>query len=269
MWPACAALCFALAALLAAGRVVPRLSGRAAPGALVSALGGRFLSVLPRRYGLWLEGAIRRAGREEETRPERIVGVQAVAVVAGCASALPLGATAAASLACAGACLPLLRLRDAWRRRELEIFRALPWTLDLLALAVEVGVDFNVALGRVVDASRPGPLRDELALALRELRLGSTRAEALDGVRRRNRVPALQRFCTSVIQADRLGTPLASVLRDQAADLRMARAQLAEKRAGEAPVKLLMPLLACIFPTVFLVLLGPIAFSMLYGGNLP
>src|SRR5690606_10429609 len=119
---------------------------------------------------------------------------------------------------------------------------------------------------KVVEKGRPGPLRDELALVLKELRMGRSREEGLKELQRRTDLPAIRTFVTALIQADRMGSSLGKVLRLQAGPLRAERTQRAEKLAGEAPVKMLFPLIACIFPTVFLVLFGPIAFSLLFGG---
>ncbi len=221
----------------------------------------------------WLAGALQRAGLFDAVDAERLAGVFAFAgwglLPLGGLLALLAGAWIPMLLPLLGMLLPLVWLRDRAQKRALALSRELPWTLDLLTLAVEVGMDFNVALARVVERGRSGVLQHELAAVVRELRVGTSRADALGGLRRRTRHAAIGRFCTAVIQAERLGTPLSRVLRAQAADLRIERCQRAEKLAGEAPVKLLAPLLTCIFPTVFLVLLGPIAFSLLVGGGLP
>jgi tight adherence protein C len=220
----------------------------------------------------WLQRAAQRAGVADAASIERIAAVQALSVCAlpiCLASAAALGAWLPLLPPVAGVILPIVWLRDRAKQRALALSRELPWTLDLLTLAVEVGMDFNVAVARAVERGRGGVLHDELAAVVRELRVGASRQDALEALRWRTGHPALGRFCTAVIQAERLGTPLARVLRAQSADLRIARCQRAEQLAGEAPVKLLMPLLACIFPTVFLVLLGPIAFSLLAGGGVP
>ncbi|WP_373048130.1 type II secretion system F family protein [Vulgatibacter sp.] len=237
---------------------------------------------LARRVGVWLLGrlpllrgrlerAVVRAGPDCRADAAGIAGRALLFCGAGTLGAVPLLVAGLPGLLVAGVpiaagLLPLLSLRDRIRRREAAIGRTLPWALDLLTLAVEVGVDFNQALVRVVERGRPGPLRDELALVVRALRMGRSRQEALDELRWRTGHAGVGRFCTAVIQAERLGTPLSRVLRSQAADLRIERCQRAETLAGQAPVKLLLPLLGCIFPSVFLVLLGPIAFALLFGG---
>lgn len=238
-------------------------------------MGSRLLHGLyPPAWRRSIERDLLRAGRGTADEAASIVGWQLLLGGAGCCVGTAMLAGGMPTLLCllfpiAAALLPILRLRERAKQREAAIGRALPWTLDLLSLAVEVGVDFNVALARVVEMGRRGPWADELARVVREMRVGSSRHEALEALRRRSGHPAVARFCTAVVQADRLGTPLRRVLLAQAVDLRIARCQRAERLAGEAPVKLLMPLLGCIFPTVFLVLLGPIAFSILVGGVAP
>jgi tight adherence protein C len=161
--------------------------------------------------------------------------------------------------------LPWLRLRDLVQRRHHAITRALPYNLDLLTLAVEAGLDFTQAVGRVVEKGRQGPLADELRLMLGNIKLGKTREEALRLFADRIDLPAVTAFSSSLIQADRMGTGLGKVLRLQSTQLRHERTQRAEKLANEAPVKMLFPLVACIFPTVFMVLFGPIIFQAVFG----
>jgi tight adherence protein C len=143
--------------------------------------------------------------------------------------------------------------------------RALPYHLDLLTLAVEAGLDFSGGLAKVVEGGRPGPLREELELALRHLKMGKTRAEALKDMAARVRVPPLTRFVAALVQADKMGASLGRMLRVQSMQLRVDRAHRAERAAGQAPLKLLFPLVVFIFPTVFLVLFGPLVFAYTSG----
>ncbi|AKU90636.1 type II secretion system F family protein [Vulgatibacter incomptus] len=216
--------------------------------------------------------ALVRAGEPAGLEPSEIVALQIVALagfllvgamIGHALDRAVLGAIAGAAL---GAGYPRLWLREQIQRREKAITRALPFGLDLLTLSVEAGLDFSGALGRVVEKGKHGPLRDELAIVLKQLRMGRTREDALKQLAERVRLPAVASFVTTVIQADRMGTSLGKVMRIQATQLRQDRSQRAEKLAGEAPVKMLFPLIACIFPTVFLVLFGPIVFAMAFGG---
>ena len=158
-----------------------------------------------------------------------------------------------------------------WFRQQLNIrrraiLRALPYELDLLTLAVEAGLDFVGGLHKVVEKGREGPLRDELNLVLRSIRLGRSRSEALSQMAERVNLAPVRAWVRALVQADRMGTPLGRILRMQADRLRERRAQAAEKAANEAPVKLLFPLIFFIFPTVFLVLFGPIVFRIFFVG---
>jgi tight adherence protein C len=182
-------------------------------------------------------------------------------------SCIHLGIEAPVLFALFGALLPLLWLRDRVRARQRAIARALPFDLDLLTLSVEAGLDFAASLGKVVEKGRNGPLEEELAHTLKELKLGKTREEALRNLADRVRLPAVTSFVHALVQADRMGTPLGKILRILAAQLRQERTQRAEKLANEAPVKLLIPLIGCIFPTIFLVLFGPIVYQVFLGGT--
>ena len=158
-----------------------------------------------------------------------------------------------------------------WFRQQLSvrrraILRALPYELDLLTLAVEAGLDFVGGLHKVVEKGREGPLRDELHMVLRSIRLGRSRSEALTQMAERVDLPPVRAWVRALVQADRMGTPLGRILRMQADRLRERRAQAAEKAANEAPVRLLFPLIFFIFPTVFLVLFGPIVFRIFFVG---
>jgi tight adherence protein C len=163
-----------------------------------------------------------------------------------------------------GAFYPLIWVNDQVKKRHLQISRALPYSLDLLTLSVEAGLDFTAALAKVVEKGKAGPLRDELQLVLKQLKMGKTREEVLKAMIIRVDLPSLSTFVTALIQADKMGTSLGKVLRIQSTQMRIERTQRAEKLANEAPVKMLFPLIACIFPTVFMVLFGPIVFALMF-----
>lgn len=164
-----------------------------------------------------------------------------------------------------GAFYPLIWVNDQVKKRHHLISRALPYNLDLLTLSVEAGLDFTAALAKVVEKGKGGPLRDELQLVLKQLKMGKTREEALKAMIVRVDLPPLSTFVTALIQADKMGTSLGKVLRIQSTQMRIDRTQRAEKLANEAPVKMLFPLIACIFPTVFMVLFAPIVFAFMFG----
>ncbi|MEI6807355.1 MAG: type II secretion system F family protein [bacterium] len=154
-----------------------------------------------------------------------------------------------------------------WLQKELvnrhkNIERSLPFILDLLTLSVEAGMDFMSGLQRIVDKRRLDPLCEELIRVLREIQLGKTRRQAIQNMAIRIAHPDVISVTNALVQADEMGASIGKTLRIQADQMRMKRFQRAEKMAYEAPVKMLFPLIAFIFPAVFLVLLGPVFYQM-------
>ena len=153
---------------------------------------------------------------------------------------------------------PLVWLRGALKRRHLEIMRSLPFVLDLLTLSVEAGMDFMSALQRNCERRKLDALNEELIRMTKEIQVGTPRRVALRNMADRCRQPDLKSVAHALIQADELGVSIGSILRIQSEQLRGRRFDRAEKLANEAPVKMLGPLMLCIFPAVFVILLGPI-----------
>ena len=153
---------------------------------------------------------------------------------------------------------PLAWLRSTLKKRHLEIMRALPFVLDLLTLSVEAGMDFMSALQRNCATRKLDALNEELIRMTHEIQVGKPRRVALRNMSERVRQQDLTSVVNALVQADELGVSIGSILRIQSDQLRSRRFDRAEKLANEAPVKMLGPLLLCIFPAVFLVLLGPI-----------
>ena len=130
--------------------------------------------------------------------------------------------------------------------------------MDLLTLSVEAGLDFTSALQRIVKKIKKNPLGEEFSKLLKEITMGTTRAQGLRDLAKRINIMEVTSLANAIIQADELGANIAPVLRIQADQLRTKRFQRAEKLALEAPVKLLFPLVAFIFPTTFIMIFGPI-----------
>ncbi|MHB8511921.1 MAG: type II secretion system F family protein [Actinomycetota bacterium] len=151
---------------------------------------------------------------------------------------------------------PEWRLRGSAGKRQAWIQRELPDALDLLSITVEAGLGFDAAVKRVAQNEK-GPLGEELHRMLQEMQLGKSRSAALRSLSERTSVPELHSFVLAMIQADQFGISIGQVLHVQANQMRLKRKQRAEERAQKIPVKILMPLLGCVFPSLFVVILGP------------
>jgi tight adherence protein C len=262
------------AGLIAAG------AAEEGPGSL-AALRGTVVAFLaavnerwvPESYLQRLELSLKKAGKPLELKPSEIVAFVELSALSFLSLGilitlfLELSPFIAVAFALVGTLYPLIWLRDKVRARHHAITRALPYNLDLLTLSVEAGLDFAAALGKVVEKGRKGPLADELHTTLKELKLGKTREEALRNLAARVDLTTLNSFVHALIQADKMGTPLGKILRILSTQMRIERTQRAEKLANEAPVKLLLPLIGFIFPTIFIMLFGPIAYQVFFGGN--
>ncbi len=161
--------------------------------------------------------------------------------------------------------LPDFLLKDMVTKRQRAIVRALPFSVDLLTLVVEAGLDFSQGIQRVVERGPEGPLRDELSLMIREIRLGTTRSEGLRSLAKRCGVTEVSSFSSVLVQADRLGASIGSVLRAQADSMRSERFQRAEKAGARASSLVLMPLVIFILPAALLVIVGPVLLRFVYG----
>ncbi len=166
------------------------------------------------------------------------------------------GMIAAVCLGAIGFFLPDFWLSRRIKKRRKKILLAIPDTLDLLTISVRAGLGFDAALGKVVEKTKT-PLADEFQRALAEIRVGKARKDALRDVVARTGIPALTSFIGAIIQAEQLGVSISKVLQVQSEQLRIERRQRAEESAAKAPIKMLLPLVGCIFPSMFIVILGP------------
>lgn len=165
-----------------------------------------------------------------------------------------------------GVMLPFLWLRRSARRRRLIIWRGLPDAFDLMTTCVEAGLGLDSAFQKVSE-KLGGPVSDEFAEMLREVAMGRSRREALMDMGERTGVPDLQSFANSIVQAEELGTSLGAALRAQAGDMRRRRRQHAEEEARRAPGKMVFPLVFFILPSLFIVILGPVAIEVVKAFN--
>ena len=168
----------------------------------------------------------------------------------------PTGWDAERLLAFVGFMVPDSMLNRRVEERQKEILRTLSDTLDLLTISVEAGLSLNAAIAQVVQ-NVPGVLSAEFARMLQEIQLGVPRADAFRNLAERTDVDELNAFALAMIQADVFGVSIASVLRTQAQQLRIKRRQRAEGKAQQTPVKIVFPLILCILPALFVVIIGP------------
>ncbi|TFV66042.1 UNVERIFIED_ORG: type II secretion system F family protein [Bacillus sp. AZ43] len=205
-----------------------------------------------------------RAGRPAAWPVPRLVAAKLVlGLVAAALSLLVVtaGPTPLTVLMAVGATLvayflPELLLHSRGEERQEAIALELPDTLDQMTIAVEAGLGFEAAMARA-GANGKGPLAEELVRSLQDIAVGQPRRDAYLALADRTGVQDLRRFIRAVVQADQYGVSIADVLRTQAQEMRLKRRQRAEEKAMQIPVKVIFPLILCILPTLFIVLLGP------------
>jgi tight adherence protein C len=226
---------------------------------------------VPGRLRTLIGGALERADLDETLDAEQwlmapvLTGACAMAILGASSHSAGLALAMELALAAAGgAAFPWLVLRDHILGRQRIVLRELPGYLDLLALALEAGCGFGAALQLTVQRSPVSPLRTGMERVLHEVRAGGPRAEALRRLDRRTGVPALGAAVAAIVQAEATGVSLAPVIRAQARRCTQQRFARAEKLAMEAPVKMLGPLVLCIFPCTFIVIGFPIAVRLLW-----
>jgi len=231
---------------------------------IAKALGRRVRAITPAGWVSALDRRIKVAGSPKTWPLERTLAFKLFLGVVGALGTVTLKSdsfgvstiflTIGATLF--GYFLPDLLLYSRGRERQKLILRELPDTLDQLTISVEAGLGFDAALTRVA-ATGTGPLGEELRRVLAEIKVGVPRTEALRHLLDRTTVFELRHFVLALNQAEQYGLPVARVLRIQSGELRTKRRQRAEEEAMKIPVKIVFPLVFCIFPALFVVLLGP------------
>ncbi|MEY2468336.1 MAG: tight adherence protein [Actinomycetota bacterium] len=253
------------AVLLAASRVErilrPMLGGLGSSGRRLTPLGYR--DKVAKRLSI--------AGRPGEDELDRFLAIRVATLAAAPIAALlvlKFFGSGKPSLAVAGllvmslVLLPGSRITREAQARQKAIAKALPDVLDLLVISIEAGLGFEQALDRTITAI-PGPLTDEFARMLGEVRAGATRASSLRDLSDRVDVDDVRRFVLAVLQADKFGVSIGRMLRQQADEVRVQRRQRAQERAQKAPVKMLVPMVFCIFPCIFVVIIGPAILNLM------
>ncbi|MDR6862217.1 type II secretion system F family protein [Phycicoccus sp. 3266] len=207
------------------------------------------------------------AGNPKGWTAERIMAGKGAGLLVGGVIGLMFGGISLKGLmfALAGAVLvffvPDLLLYNQGLKRQEELQRGLADALDMLTVCVEAGQGFDAALLQVA-RSVDGPIAGEFARVLSEVQIGKSRGEAFSSLAARTTVAEAKNFVSALVQADRLGLPIANVLREQSQQMRLVRRQRAEEKAQKVPVKILFPMLLCIFPALFIVIIGPGAIRM-------
>ncbi len=228
--------------------------------------------VTPKGAAAWLQRWLDYAGNPIAWPPERIMEMQGLGLIVGALLGGLLGvlfggiATViimAVIVAFIGGLTPFAIVYDAGVRRQEQIRRQLPDALDLLTVSVEAGLGFDAALMQVT-AVMPGALTREFARVLQEMQMGVRRADAMRALGTRTRIIELRTVAVAVVQATDLGIPIAGVLREQAAQMRLRRRQRAEEQARKVPVKIVIPLIVCILPALFIVVIGPGVLSIMH-----
>jgi tight adherence protein C len=238
---------------------------------MIERLGSLLSRSTPQRARQDLLNRLELAGRPGNLTPEDFVAVRLVAagLLAGLGLVLGLllGNTVYLVIALAiggigGYYVPVLWLKQKVDARRNEIQKGLPDALDLLVICVDAGLGFDAALARVTDKYR-NALSDLLSKALREVSLGRPRLEALDEMGRNSGVEDLHNFMQAVIQSEQFGTGIGKILRIQADEMRRKRRQRAQEKGAQATLKMMLPMVGCIFPTLWIVLLGPAVLILL------
>jgi tight adherence protein C len=208
------------------------------------------------------------AGNPAGLTVERLLGFKGAGLLLGGLLGLFLGGMSLKGLlfgavgAAAGFFLPDLMVMNTGSKRQDVLRRGLADALDMLTVCVEAGQGFDGAILHVAK-SVEGPVAGEFARVLAEIQIGKSRAAAFSSLASRTKVPEIRTFVTALVQADRLGLPIGSVLREQSVQMRLIRRQRAEEKAQKVPVKILFPMLLCIFPALFIIIIGPGVIQMI------
>ena len=237
----------------------------------IERLGSLLSRSTPQKARQDLMNRLELAGRPGNLTPEDFAAVRLVAAAVMAALGLLVGlllgnpvylVISLVAGTILGYYLPVLWLKQKVDGRRTEVQKGLPDALDLLVICVDAGLGFDAALARVTDKYK-NALSELLSKALREVSLGRPRLEALDEMGRNSGVEDLHNFIQAVIQSEQFGTGIGKILRIQADEMRRKRRQRAQELAAQATLKMLLPMVGCIFPTLWIVLLGPAALILM------
>lgn len=224
----------------------------------------------PSDYSQRLSRRLGRAGNPRRFPAERVLAYKGFGLVAGALLGVTFGAkyggvyvlAIPAVLAAAGLFLPDVLVHNVGQHRQLELQKGLPDAMDMLTLCVEAGLGFDAAVARVA-RNLEGPVAEEWSRVLQEMQVGQSRTQALRSLAERTDVPELRTFVSAMIQASEMGISIGLVLREQSKEMRIKRRQRAEEKAQKLQVKILLPLISCLMPSMFIVVLGPAVIQMI------
>lgn len=237
----------------------------------IERLGGLLSRSTPQKAAQDLDNRLEMAGRPGNLTPADFGAIRLVAAAVMAAVGLLVGLLMGGLVYTVGALvigaalgyyLPVLWLKQKVDARRAQIQKGLPDAMDLLVIAVDAGLGFDAALARVTDKYK-NALSDMFAKVLREVSLGRPRLEAMDEMGRSSGVDDLHNFIQAIIQSEQFGTGIGKILRIQADEMRRKRRQRAQEKAAQATLKMMLPMVGCIFPTLWIVLLGPAALILL------
>jgi tight adherence protein C len=245
------------------GAVAPK------PSRLLNRLQKLALHLSPATSTKRLERNLDRAGNPPQWSLQRILAGKSIGMVAVGTFGLLVGIGHGASVvvfvaagAAAGFTVPNLLVYNTGVKRQEKIQKALPDAMDMMTVCVEAGLGFDAALTQVARNTK-GPLANEFARVLQEMQFGMSRVEALKAMGGRSTVIELRGLVSALVQASALGIPVAAVMREQATDMRVKRRQRAEEKAQKVTVKILFPLIFCLLPALFIIVIGPGALNIM------
>ncbi|MDQ6877534.1 MAG: type II secretion system F family protein [Candidatus Dormibacteraeota bacterium] len=237
----------------------------------IERLGNIMSRSTPQKARQDLDNRLELAGRPGNLTPADFGAIRIVAAAVGAALGLGLGLLMGNTLYAViglaigtilGYYAPVMWLKQKVDARRAAIQKGLPDAMDLLVIAVDAGLGFDAALARVTDKYK-NALSDMFAKVLREVSLGRARLEAMDEMGRMSGVDDLHNFIQAIIQSEQFGTGIGKILRIQADEMRRKRRQRAQEKAAQATLKMMLPMVGCIFPVLWIVLLGPAALILM------
>jgi tight adherence protein C len=239
---------------------------------LLENLGKTFMRLAPNEFVSNMERRIEMAGRPNDWGVKNWIGLMASLTIGMPVFILiiyielriDLKSIIMVTLAAAliGILFPNMTLSSKIKKRQTEVMKTLPDIMDLITVSVEAGLTFDAALSKVVE-KMPGTLAKEFAVVIQEVKVGKSKKDALYQMADRIGVQDFRSFVGAVIQADQLGVSLGRVLRIQSDQIRQNRKQQIQQKAMKAPIKMLIPMVVFLFPTIFIVILGPVVINLI------